>query len=130
MTADLAAALDRIEGLAAEADLPFWERPQRFVIPPDEMSDPTWLPRLAAVVRAVLGVHKPVQVRVIDNAECVAEECDHDGECPATGTLTICAGCDAMCEEAYAYYAESNIRATAWPCATVRAATKAWEDGR
>lgn len=152
MSNDLTEALDRIEALAAAvtngATLDRYDhgggRLARFEGPTRRLvadfyhegdrefyaAARTDLPRLVAVVRAVLGMHRPVQINVVDDPICVAEECDHDGECPETGVLTICAGCDEMCEEAYAYYAETHISITAWPCETVWAAMKAWEEGR
>lgn len=82
----------------------------------------TALPALVQALRAVLELHKPLDIKVVDDPVCIAEECDHaGGECPATGTLTICAGCDEMCERADPYYSESNIHVVAWPCPTIEA---------
>lgn len=105
MTADLSAALDRTghvhfswHGTCAECG-DTW---------------PCEAVRLAAVVRAVLGVH----VKTLADhscAYCHGKDSDHLGCTPATpeSVRDECAACEDE-----------------WPCATVRAATKAWEDGR
>lgn len=148
MTADLSAALDRIEGLAAAATPGAWhvgwgenrswvafvdadaERAnEEFVVTSDvtigslDYCGPdaefiaaarTDLPKLAAVVRAVLGVH-------------VKHRDTHgDRKVRLNGPWFCCAAVQLGVRD----MDDCQACGEPWPCATVRAATKAWEDGR
>ena len=81
--------------------------------------------RRDAALRAVLGLHKPVEVPVISGA-CAAEECDHEDACP-THPLSVCGGCMERAEEVYPYATENGeaMARLVYPCDDVRAVTAA-----
>lgn len=106
------------DGRPDDYDRMFWEagyRDGRY-----EAAHRAAVPTIIEALRAVLELHKPIDIKVVDDPLCIMEECDHyeECQCPETGTLTICAGCDDMCESAYPYYSETNIHVVVYPCPT------------
>ena len=86
----------------------------------------TDIPALLAAVEAALALHQPREEAVLDDPECLREECDHDGECPPTGSVTVCAACWEITEAGYEYFSESGIPdQILYPCATARTITEA-----
>ena len=80
------------------------------------------LAKLLAAVEAVLTLHAPREQAVLSDPDCLREECDHDGGCPLTGSVTVCAACWDVAEDAYPYFCEEGIPdEVLHPCPTVRA---------
>ncbi|UFU03467.1 CHASE3 domain-containing protein [Ruania suaedae] len=75
--------------------------------------------RLAEKVRRVEELHTPRRVDVI-TGDCASETCDHENKCPTT-SVQQCVQCDRIAEAANAYYSESGMSFTMWPCATTAA---------
>lgn len=146
MTADIRAELAAYGALAEKASKPWWEQVTGPVLSPEQVEDArisrTVGPRAARALAAALGVHKPVTYwRADDDPQDIylelfktREEAERylNGDKPVI-EVRYCEACmkavydldegDSVSDGGYPDY-------TRYPCATVRAITEAWEDGR
>ncbi|QUW18879.1 hypothetical protein [Agrococcus sp. Marseille-Q4369] len=96
--------------------------PRMMVAVPDVLELVARLEAADAALARVTDLHARETLTGLVVGDCAMEECDHEGECPRTGSIDVCAACLRLAEEAVSHYGEDGYGdEVLWPCATMRA---------